>query len=110
MGHCSPVGCPSPSGRGPVAACPGNTGHNSALHTTATPHPACDPDDAAIALALNTPDPPAMNASPHAPSVVVVEDPGTTEQLSAVAHAIRDHITVLANAMELIRLGHEPAP
>jgi hypothetical protein len=51
-----------------------------------------------------------MNALTLAPSVVVVEDPGTAEQSSAVAHAMRDHVTVLANALEVIRLGHDPAP
>lgn len=30
--------------------------------------------------------------------------------MSALAHAIRDHVTVLANALEVIRLGHDPAP
>lgn len=36
----------------------------------------------------------------------------TTEQSDAIttAHQIRDHVTVLANALALIRLGHDPAP
>jgi hypothetical protein len=39
-----------------------------------------------------------------------MDDSWTAEQPADVAHRIRDHVTVLANALEIIRLGHDPAP